>query len=108
MGFIMRNESFTCAVCGTFVEVHPTGSARNHCPHCLASLHVDDEFPGDRGSSCGGVMQAIDLTEKKHKGMVILHECLKCGKQMTNIPAPDDDIVTFMNQLPEIRLRREK
>ena len=63
----MRNEGFTCLICGTNVSPHPTGSARNHCPVCLTSLHVDAEFPGDRGSACEGVMPAIDVVEKKHK-----------------------------------------
>ena len=26
---------------------------RNHCPNCLASVHLDDE-PGDRAADCGG------------------------------------------------------
>jgi hypothetical protein len=108
MGFIMRNESFECLVCKVAVSPHPTGSARNHCPSCLASLHVDDEFPGDRGSACGGVMPAIDIVERKHKGQVILHKCKKCGKEMTNIFAPDDTIADFMMRLPELRMQREK
>ena len=37
-------ESFRCAHCGK--EIHPEGAGsqhRNHCPHCLYSLHVDEE-----------------------------------------------------------------
>ncbi len=108
MSFIMRNESFICESCGKSVSPHPTGSARNHCPFCLTSKHVDAEFPGDRASNCNGMMRAIDLTEKKHKGTVILHQCEKCGKQLTNIPAPDDDVVSLAIRIPEERLRREK
>lgn len=48
----MRNESFACQNCGMGVTIHPTGSARNHCPACLYSLHVDDVIPGDRLSAC--------------------------------------------------------
>ena len=104
----MRNEAFICSNCHREVSLHPTGSARNHCPYCLCSLHVDAEFPGDRASACGELMLAIDLTQKKHKGMVILHHCSKCGKEITNIPAPDDEIAEFMMRLPDIRLKREK
>ncbi|MDQ5968548.1 MAG: hypothetical protein QG561_147 [Patescibacteria group bacterium] len=52
MSFIMRNETFTCVHCGIQVSQHPTGSARNHCPVCLYSLHVDESVPGDRLSDC--------------------------------------------------------
>ncbi len=108
MAFIMRNESFVCENCGKTVEPHPTGSARNHCPFCLCSKHVDQDFPGDRASSCGGLMRAIDFTEKKHKGTVIVHLCQICGKEITNIPAPDDDLVGLALRIPEERLRRQK
>ena len=59
MSFIMRNETFTCHKCGKDVTLHPTGSARNHCPYCLYSLHVDTESPGDRASDCHGLMDPI-------------------------------------------------
>ena len=66
MPFIMRNESFTCQSCHKRVSEHPTGSARNHCPYCLCSLHVDRDFPWDRASQCRGIMDpyAIDQTKK--------------------------------------------
>ena len=67
MGFIMRNESFTCENCGTEVDLHPTGSARNHCPVCLCSLHVDDVLPGDRLSTCHGLMRPVGIDYKKNK-----------------------------------------
>jgi DNA-directed RNA polymerase subunit RPC12/RpoP len=41
----MINESFTCENCGKEIEKHPEGSARNHCPYCLSSKHLDDTFP---------------------------------------------------------------
>ncbi|MEL7603985.1 MAG: GTPase RsgA, partial [Bacillota bacterium] len=45
-------ESFTCKVCGTLVVPEGAGSQhRNHCPHCLSSMHVDEE-PGDRACLC--------------------------------------------------------
>ena len=45
------SNTFTCKVCG--LPVFPQGAGsdhRNHCPNCLASLHVDEE-PGDRASA---------------------------------------------------------
>jgi DNA-directed RNA polymerase subunit RPC12/RpoP len=41
----MINESFTCEHCGKDIEKHPEGSARNHCPYCLSSKHMDETFP---------------------------------------------------------------
>ena len=39
--FKMIDEAFTCVVCNKKVE--PLSyTARDHCPNCLCSLHVDD------------------------------------------------------------------
>lgn len=59
MAFIMRNESFICEHCGFEVSPHPSGSARNHCPKCLYSKHVDEDSPGDRLATCYGLMEPI-------------------------------------------------
>jgi hypothetical protein len=70
------------------------GSYRNHCPHCLWSLHVDDR-PGDRGSGCGAPMAPIGLTRPRGKGLAVVHRCLRCGVRRVNrvaagTRAPDD------------------
>lgn len=96
MAFVMKNEAFRCQNCGKSVEPHPEGSARNHCPYCLVSLHVDAEFPGDRASTCGAPMRAVDLDIRKNRGYVIVHECTKCGKRIANKTAPDDDLLPFI------------
>jgi len=101
----MRNESFTCLFCGTQVSEHPNGSARNHCPICLCSLHVDDITPGDRASSCGGLMQPMVFEERKGKGMVIVHQCRTCKKRMANKLAPDDIYLPILKKLSEIQAR---
>ena len=99
MSFIMRNESFLCQKCGKEVTLHPTGSARNHCPYCLYSLHVDAEFPGDRASECHGIMEPIGIDYKKNKGDMIRHRCTKCGKEILNQVAPDDAFLEFVRKL---------
>lgn len=99
MGFIMRNESFDCERCGKSVAIHPTGSARNHCPYCLCSKHVDDAKPGDRLSDCHGIMEPIGIDYRKGKGDMIRHRCQKCHKEMLNIVAPDDDFLGFIKRL---------
>ena len=97
MGFKMINESFTCENCKKEVSVHPEGSARNHCPFCLYSKHLDKEYPGDRLSKCKWLMKPIDIDYKKNKWNMILHECTKCGKQILNKIAPDDNFLEFVN-----------
>ena len=99
MSFIMRNESFMCEHCGSEVTLHPTGSARNHCPKCLYSKHVDADSPGDRLATCHGLMEPIDTDYKKNKGDMIRHRCTKCGKEMLNIVAPDDDFIGLVRRL---------
>lgn len=95
----MRDETFMCRHCGHAVSRHPSGSARNHCPKCLYSLHVDRDFPGDRQSRCEGLMRPIGTDWRKGKGLVIVHECLLCGKKIVNILADDDEITSFMKAM---------
>lgn len=63
----MINENFVCLNCGKEVSKHPEGSARNHCPFCLCSLHLDAVFPGDRASDCHGIMQPVGIDFRKNK-----------------------------------------
>jgi len=89
-----ENVSFICENCGREVSPLTNGSYRNHCPYCLYSKHVD-EFPGDRKSTCGGLMEPIDIVYKSGKGYQIKHHCTVCGKEIANVVAentiePDD------------------
>lgn len=94
----MINESFSCLHCGEKVQKHPTGSARNHCPYCLYSLHVDDVKPGDRLATCHGLMRPIGVDYRKGKGDMIIHECTKCSKKIPNQVAPDDHFLEFVRE----------
>lgn len=42
--FTMIDEDFTCDVCGSFVKALGY-TARDHCPNCLCSKHVDINPP---------------------------------------------------------------
>lgn len=89
--FIDHNEGFKCLHCG-FENGPSDKSCRNHCRSCLYSQHVDQEVPGDRASACFGLMKPIEIDEDKKKGKMLLHECMKCHKQMRNKLADDDDL----------------
>ncbi len=74
---IPRDEAFVCVACGKTVT--PAGrTARNHCPYCLRSLHVD-VVPGDRAANCGGVMDPVGATIEGRSGVVIEMRCRLCG-----------------------------
>jgi hypothetical protein len=90
------NESFICEHCRKSVEQHPEWSARNHCPYCLYSKHLDEEFPWDRESNCLWLMTPIDIDYKKNKGNMIQHKCERCQKVMLNKIAPDDRFLDFV------------
>jgi hypothetical protein len=92
MVFIPRQESFVCENCGFEVEMLKHGTCRNHCPKCLYSKHVDADGPGDRASSCQGLMRSIAIDTDTKKGFVIMHKCEKCGKEIRNKAAPDDEL----------------
>ena len=95
----MINEHFTCQNCWFEVEKHPEWSARNHCPKCLASKHLDDQFPGDRASECHGIMLPIGMDYKKNKWNMIKHKCQKCWKIILNKVAPDDNFLDLVKKI---------
>lgn len=85
--FTMRDENFICEHCGK--EVSPLGyTARDHCPFCLYSKHVD-LFPGDRMNSCHGLLKPVGI-EKFKDTYKILYTCEKCHQSHKNIIARDD------------------
>lgn len=76
---IARNEGFACLDCGVNVPPTEHGKPRNHCPHCLASQHVDEVVPGDRLASCRGIMDAIRYEMASGGVLVIVHRCRVCA-----------------------------
>jgi ribosome biogenesis GTPase / thiamine phosphate phosphatase len=86
------NDGFVCGSCGAkVVPLSSGGHNRNHCPFCLASLHVDETIPGDRLSNCHGLMPAFAVETRRTGEHVLLHRCVKCGKVSKNRIAADDD-----------------
>jgi len=98
MIFLPRQEPFICEHCRTSVVPLKHGTYRNHCPTCLWSKHVDSEGPGDRSSTCGGMMAPVSLDFRSKKGWILIHECEKCGKRVPNKAAPDDDLTCFSKE----------
>ena len=92
--FTKNDSGFVCAHCGK--EVLPLGyTSRNHCPFCLASLHVD-VMPGDRANACRGMMLPVRAEPDSKRGYVLIHRCERCGAEVRNRTAheaatqPDD------------------
>jgi len=103
MWFKMINENFICENCNKKIDKHPEWSARNHCPFCLYSMHLDEKFPWDRLSNCHWLMKPIDIDYKKNKWNMIKHKCLKCSKEILNKIAPDDNFLEFIKILNKIK-----
>lgn len=93
--FTMRDEEFICENCQQKVE-KLNYTARDHCPHCLYSKHVDIN-PGDRQNSCCGLLKPISI-EKFKNTYKIIYKCQKCNQLHKNIMANDDDY----NQIIEL------
>lgn len=86
---IKNDNGFVCRNCGK--EVKPLGyTSRDHCPHCLYSIHVDIE-PGDRENTCLGNLVPISIENNAKKGYVIVYKCSICGEIKRNKSANDDD-----------------
>lgn len=87
--FFMKDDAFICSHCKK--EVLPLKySARDHCPYCLYSKHVD-LFPGDRKNPCKGLLVPIGI-EKYRDTYKILYRCNRCKETHKNIIAKDDDM----------------
>ena len=85
----MRDEEFVCESCGK--KVSPLRyTARDHCPYCLYSKHVDI-MPGDRKNTCLGLLKPVGI-EKFKDTYKILYRCEKCGELHKNIMAKDDNM----------------
>lgn len=84
------NSSFQCRNCDQLVPGESFGTRnRNHCPHCLWSLHVDEAI-GDRQSACRGKMEPIAIASRADGEWSIIHKCTSCGQMRTNRIAGDD------------------
>lgn len=87
--FTMKDEDFICEVCGK--KVGKLGyTARDHCPYCLCSKHVDVN-PGDRLCECKGILEPIEIEPSKKDNYKIVYVCKKCGMQKKNKVAKDDN-----------------
>ena len=86
--FKMIDEKFICENCGFEVD-KLNYTARDHCPSCLYSKHVDI-MPGDRSNLCMGLMKPIGI-EKYKNTYKIIYKCSKCNQLHKNIMATDDN-----------------
>lgn len=87
--FTMRDESFICENCNKEVE-KLNYTARDHCPYCLYSKHVDI-MPGDRMNSCLGLLKPVSI-EKFKDTYKIIYRCECCNQTHKNIMANDDNM----------------
>ena len=93
--FSKNDSGFICINCKK--EVEPLGyTSRNHCPYCLYSLHLDI-MPGDRQNDCNGTLKPIQTELNPKKGFVILFRCEKCGAELRNKAAQDDNQTLLIN-----------
>ncbi|MFB7425416.1 RNHCP domain-containing protein [Streptomyces hydrogenans] len=87
-----RASDFRCVSCRLDVSLDAPGTAhRNHCPNCLASLHVDRKIPGDRDADCRGRMEALGMSVRNDGEWLIIHQCATCGELSANRIAGDDN-----------------
>ena len=86
-----QDEGFNCKACGKFITVRDCGTNnRNHCPHCLSSIHLDN-IPVDRSADCGGIMEPISIYVRPDGEWALIHRCKKCGELKINRIAADDN-----------------
>jgi Zn finger protein HypA/HybF involved in hydrogenase expression len=95
--FNMIDEEFICENCHKKVD-KLNYTARDHCPNCLYSKHVDIN-PGDRANTCHGLLKPIGIDKYKDTYKIV-YECEKCHQIHRNIMANDDnyDIILEISQ----------
>ena len=98
--FYMKDEEFNCENCNKKVT-KLNYTARDHCPYCLYSKHVDIN-PGDRKNTCHGLLKPIGI-EKYKNTYKIIYKCTICNKFHKNIMANDDDF----NKIIELSTNNE-
>jgi DNA-directed RNA polymerase subunit RPC12/RpoP len=86
---IARDEAFVCISCGKPVPRRGR-TARDHCPYCLKSRHVDD-VPGDRANPCGGRMDPYEVIVRD-QGVVIRYACTRCHAEKQVRAVLDGDV----------------
>lgn len=99
---IAVDEDFTCGHCGVWVP-RAGRTARNHCPHCLYSLHVD-VVPGDRQADCGGLLEPV-AASFAHDTWTLLHRCVRCGSTHRVRALLDVEVSDDLARLREIASR---
>ena len=105
MAFIVKNTAFECFFCG---EENPPAekTCRNHCRKCLSAVHLDENFPGDRESSCHGEMKISEISVHPKHDFTFEHTCQKCKKIVKNKCANDDSRQKILEFL-ESKMRKE-
>ncbi len=98
--FTMIDEPFTCEVCNYLVKPLEY-TARDHCPKCLCSKHVDI-FPGDRLCDCHGILRPIGIEKGKKDTYKIVYQCDKCKMIHRNKSAIDDDFEKILEVMQNI------
>ncbi|WP_275462308.1 RNHCP domain-containing protein [Streptomyces noursei] len=92
-----QGHDFRCVGCRLDVSLDAPGTThRNHCPNCLASLHVDRRIPGDRAATCRGRMEALSMSVRPDGEWMIIHHCLSCGELSANRIAGDDNALALV------------
>lgn len=87
--FVKNDNEFICKNCGIKVP-KLNYTSRDHCNHCLYSLHVDIT-PGDRLNDCQGLLKPVCIIDTGKKRMQIEYVCTRCGEKIRNIIADDDN-----------------
>lgn len=87
--FNMIDENFICENCSMKVE-KLNYTARDHCPFCLYSKHLDIN-PGDRLNTCQGLLEPIGI-EKYKDTFKIIYKCTRCKEIHKNKIANDDNM----------------
>ena len=100
--FQRRVENFTCERCGAD---NVGDGYTNHCARCLVSKHVDIH-PGDRASTCGGLMAPVSVHQADGRWKLI-HRCERCGFERANFARAEetDAVIGLMRRLARLDLR---
>lgn len=88
--------TFICGHCKKRVPaVAPGARPRSHCPHCLWSLHVQDDKAESAGQ-CQGQMEPVGVSTQAGGEWSLVHHCRQCHVTQVNTIAVDDNAAALL------------
>lgn len=84
---------YKCPVCDWTPAENEPNYDWEHCPNCLASIHIESE----EGFECGGKFEPISIWVKSNGEWEIIQRCSWCGELRTSPFSAEDSPIKALS-----------